>query len=466
MKLSFHGAARTVTGSRHLISINGKRLLLDCGLYQGRRKATYEQNLNFPFEPKSVDAAILSHAHIDHSGNLPNFVKQGFVGPIYTTPPTKHLTDIMTRDSGHIQEYDAQFINKKRARQGKPLIEPLYTVYDAIRAAWHLVGIEYDHPFEPVEGVSANLVEAGHILGSAGIILELNEGGKKVRLMFSGDIGRSDLPLLRDPVFPENVDYLIMECTYGDQPHEPVAKAYEDLRDIIVTTVNRGGKIIIPAFAVGRTQSLVYYLHQMIDSGDIQRIPVYVDSPLAINVTDIFRQHSECFSEETLAFMRQDPHGSAFGFDLMHYTRSVEESKAINHYDGPAVIISASGMAETGRILHHLRNNIDDPNNTILITSWMAPHTLGRRLKEGKKNVKIFGEKHKVKSQVVSINGLSAHAGQNALIEYAISLKDRAKGIFLVHGEDGPAYALMEKLAEAGMDQLTYPEMGEEVELV
>jgi metallo-beta-lactamase family protein len=462
MKIAFHGAAQTVTGSQHLVSLNNKRLLLDCGLYQGHRKKTYERNLNFPFRPDSIDATILSHAHIDHCGNIPNLVKQGYQGPIYATNPTKHLTDIMTRDSGHIQEYDAQFINKKRVRKGEPPIEPLYTVDDAIRAAWQLVGMEYDHPFEPLPGIIATFVEAGHILGSAGILLALEEKGRKIRLMFSGDIGRNDLPILRDPVLPEDVDYLIMECTYGDRSHEPPSQAYEDLQKVIQETVARGGKVIIPSFAVGRTQTLIYYLHKMIDAGDIPRLPVFVDSPLAINVTDIFRQHSECFDKETLAFMRKDPHGRALGFDLLQYTRSVEESKAINEIDRPIIIISASGMAETGRILHHLRNNIHDPKNTVLITSWMAPDTLGRRLVEGAKTVKIFGEEHKIKAQVVSINGLSAHAGQSFLLEYAKALKGRVKHIFLVHGEEGPATVLMELLSEAGMDQVDYPELGSE----
>jgi len=462
MKISFHGAAQTVTGSRHLITLNEKRLLLDCGLYQGRRKESKARNLNFPFEPHNIDAVILSHAHIDHSGNLPNLVKQGFDGPIYTTPPSKHLTDIMTRDSGHIQEHDAQFINKKRARKGKPLIEPLYTVNDAIRAAWQLVGIDYNHAFQPIPGVTATLVEAGHILGSAGIVLELEEQGQKVRVMFSGDIGRSDLPLIRDPVLPKDIDYLIMECTYGDRPHDPAMKAYDELQSIIKETVSRGGKVIIPAFAVGRTQTLVYFLHQMIDAGDIPRLPVFVDSPLAINVTDIFRQHSECFDAETLAFMRNDPHGAALGFDLLQYTRSVEESKAINKVNGPAVIISASGMAETGRILHHLRNNIHDRRNTVLITSWMAPHTLGRRLVEGVKSIKIFGEKFKVQAQVASINGLSAHAGQNGLLQYATAVKGRVRGIFLVHGEEKPATALTELLSKNGIDQVEFPKMDSE----
>lgn len=464
MNITFHGAAQTVTGSRHLISLNGHHLLLDCGLYQGRRKETYQRNLNFPFDPTDVDAVILSHAHIDHIGNLPNLVRQGYESPIHATYATTHLTDIMLRDSGHIQESDVEFLNKRRARRGKPPIEPLYTKEDAKQVAQYLVRQDYKYSFEPVPGVVATLVDAGHILGSAGVILELEEHGRKVRLMFSGDIGRLDLPILRDPVLPEDVDYLIMECTYGDRSHDPPDQAYEALQEVITRTVDREGKVIIPAFAVGRTQTLVYYLHQMIEKGDIPRIPVFVDSPLAINVTDIFRAHPECYDQEMLVFM-QEQYGSAFGFDLLSYTRSVQESKAINMLDGPAVIISASGMAEVGRILHHLRNNIGDSRNTILITSWMAPHTLGRRLSEGQKRVKIFGEKHKVRAEVACINGLSAHGGQDYLLTYALATRNRVQQIFLVHGEPRAAMALTEKLAEVGLAQVHYPAIGDQVEI-
>lgn len=465
MQITFHGAAQTVTGSRHLIDINGKQVLLDCGLYQGRRKETYERNLEFPFAPDQVSAVILSHAHIDHSGNLPNMVRQGYEGPIYATYPTKNLTDIMTRDSGHIQENDAQYINKKRTKRGEPPVEPLYTIEDAIRAAWYLVGVEYNDPFEPAPGVKASLIEAGHILGSAGVVLDLEENGQRRRLMFSGDIGRRELPLLRDPVLPQDVDYLIMECTYGGRNHKPPESAYEALREVVLRTTERMGKVIIPAFAVGRTQGLVFYLHQMMEKGEIPSIPVYIDSPLAINVTDIFRQHSECFDQETLDFMRDDPHGAALGSDMLIYTRSVEESKRINLSHEPAIIISASGMAEAGRILHHLKNNISDKKNTILVTSWMAPHTLGRRLIERVPKIKIFGEEYRVQAEIASINGLSAHADQSALIEYALAIKDRVKGIFLVHGEARSAEALTEKLVAAGLENIHFPEMGEVVEL-
>lgn len=465
MNITFHGAAHTVTGSRHLISMNGCRMLLDCGLYQGHRKNAYERNLNFPFPPESIDAVVLSHAHIDHCGNLPNLVLQGFGGRIHATHATTHLTDIMTRDTGHILEYDVRFLNKKRARRGLPPVKPMYTIQDAERAAWHLQGHNYDQPFEPIPGVIARLIEAGHILGSAGELLELEEHGRKVRLMFSGDIGRLNMPLLRDPVLPNNIDYLIMECTYGDRIHHHPDKAYEELQAVVSRTVSRGGKVIIPSFAVGRTQTLVYYLHEMINHSEIPRIPVFVDSPLAINVTDIFRQHTECFDKETIDFMRNDPHGEALGFDLLSYTRSVEESKAINRIKGPVIIISASGMAEAGRILHHLKNNIGNPKNTILITSWVAPHTLARRLVERDKRVRIFGEKYDVKAEVAKINGLSAHAGQDLLVRYAQAAKGRVRRIFLVHGEPGPAQALTEKLDEAGLHDVLYPELGQQVEI-
>ncbi|MDX1436223.1 MAG: MBL fold metallo-hydrolase [Anaerolineales bacterium] len=460
MKHHFHGAPQTVTGSKHLLEVNGHKLLLDCGLFQGRRKESYQRNLSFPFDPKSVDAVVLSHAHIDHSGNLPGLVKEGFSGPIFTTRASANLSRIMLADSGHIHESDVNFINKKRIKRGQPPAEPLYTVADAEEVAQYLRPVSYDEPFEPVPGVRARLVDAGHILGSAAASLEMEENGRQVRLWFSGDIGRRDLPLIRDPVFPARADYMIMECTYGDREHGTPEQAFEALRDIVVRTVNRGGKVIIPAFAVGRTQELVYCMHRMIDSGDIPRVPVFVDSPLAVNVTDIFRAHRDFFDAETWQFIEDDTrHNAALGFDLLTYVRSVEESKALNRRKDPMVIISASGMAETGRILHHLRHNIEDSRNTILIVSWQAPHTLGRRLVEGQTRVKIFGEVFKRKAEVETLNGLSAHAGQSLLVEYALKVKGQARNIFLVHGEQGPASALREKLTDWGMDGVVYPEM-------
>lgn len=465
MKIGFHGAAQTVTGSRHLLHINAHQLLLDCGLYQGHRKDAFERNMNFPFHPPSVDALVLSHAHIDHSGNLPNLVRQGYDGPIHATDPTRALADPMIRDAGHIQEEDVAYLNKKRARKGLPPQEPLYTSADAAQTSHLFTSHPYDDAFEPIPGASVRLVEAGHILGAAGVVIDLEDSGRRIRLMFSGDIGPKGPPLLRDHVNPDAVDYLIMECTYGDREHGPPEAAYEALHAAVSRTIDRGGRVVIPAFAVGRTQTLVFYLHQMIERGELPRVPVFVDSPLAINVSAVYREYPECFNAATREFMRQDPHGAALGFDLLRYTLSVEESKAINEMQGPAIIISASGMAEVGRILHHLKNNIENPNNTILITSWMAPFTLGRQLADGEPEVQIFGETYQVKADVVSIDGLSSHADQSELIAYAKASQGTLKHIFLVHGEPGPAQALKERLAAEGLDQVTYPDLNQEIEI-
>lgn len=465
MRINFDGAAQTVTGSQHLLSINGHNLLLDCGFFQGKRQESYERNCNFPYDPAKIDAVILSHAHIDHSGNLPNLVKQGYRGPIYTTPATAHLANIMLMDAGHIQEADVEFVNKRHIKTGEPPVKPLYTQVEAALVAQYFNPVNYDQSFTPFIGVNAQIVDAGHILGSGAVVLDIEEKGHKMRVWFSGDIGRRNLPLINDPVLPDSADVLIMECTYGDKPHEDPALAYEELRQVTWRTLNRGGKVIIPAFAVGRTQEIVYALHQMFESHQLPSVPVFVDSPLAVNASDIFKMHPECFDDQTKAFINADKHHSALGFDRLIYTRSVEESKALNVRKDPMIIISASGMAETGRILHHLRNNIENPKNTILIVSWQAPNTLGRRLADRETRVRIFGEDFAVKAEVATIGGLSAHAGQDFLVEYALRLKGMVKSVFLVHGEAGPAHALSEKLADAGMEKLVYPTLGQVVEL-
>ena len=464
MRILFHGAAHTVTGSQHLLEINGTRLLLDCGLYQGRRADAYTRNLNFPFDPRRVDAVILSHAHIDHSGNLPNLVRRGFQGPIYATRATADLSAVMLRDSGHIQESDVEFVNKRRARRHEPPLEPIYTEADAEKVAAHFRGVDYNQPFEPVAGVTARLIDAGHILGSAAVSLEIVEGGRKTQLWFSGDIGRYDLPLIRDPILPERADYMIMECTYGDKAHNDPVTAFREFREIVTHTIERRGKVIIPAFAVGRTQELVYNLNHMMSSGDIPLVPVYVDSPLAVNASEVFRKHPECFDPETREFVAKSRH-PALDFDMLKYVRSVEESKALNERHDPMVIISASGMAESGRILHHLRNNIGDPRNTICIVSWQAPETLGRRLADREPTVRIFGEPFEVRAEVATVGGLSAHAGQDLLLQYAAAVKQSVKQIFLVHGEARPAAALTEKLKVEGIHQVHYPELHDSVEL-
>ena len=464
MKITFNGAARTVTGSRHLIEVNGKKILLDCGLFQGKRDESNKRNQGFEFEPSEIDAVILSHAHIDHSGDLPNLVKNGYKGLIYSTPPTATLGNIMLLDAAHIQESDAQYVNKKRFRRGEPPIEPLYTVPDAIEAIKRYYPVKYKESFYPVPGVEVSFHDAGHILGSAAIRLDIDENGSHKSVWFSGDIGRYGLPLITDPVMPFDADYLLMECTYGDMEHLSVEQAFDQFREIAMRTFKRGGKLVIPAFAVGRTQEIVYFLNELISEGSIEAVPVYVDSPLAVEASKIFERYPEYFDPETNTFIREHHH-PALDFKGLKYVASVEESKSLNNMAGPMVIISASGMAETGRILHHLKNNVENPRNTILIVGWQAPDTLGRRLLDGDKELRIFGQLYETRAEVASINGLSAHAGQQLLLKYAESLKGRAKHIFLVHGEEDAATVFMQKLDEHGIGPYTYPEYRQTVEL-
>lgn len=447
MKLTTLGGTQTVTGSMHLLEHLGHTLLIDCGLYQGKREESYRVNLNFPFDPRKIDAMVLTHAHIDHSGNIPNLVKQGFAGRIYCTYATMDLATIMLLDSGHIQEKDVEFVNKKRRSRGEPLIEPIYTQKDAVEAEDSFKPVWYDARFEPIPGVFVTLFDAGHILGSAGVQIDYQEGNQSRRLWFSGDIGRRDAPILRDPVLPSGVDTLVMECTYGDVDHLGLESAYDKLVETINRTCRRKGKIIIPAFAVGRSQNLAYLLSDAIEKGDIPDIPVVVDSPLAVNASMVYRKHPECFDDETWQFIAEH-RMKGLDFDYVAFTASVDESKALNEWNEPIIIISASGMAESGRILHHLKNNIEDGRNTILVISWMSPDTLGRRLAEGQNKVRIFGEEYFRKAEVVTINGLSAHAGQDMLLEYALASKDTLKKLILVHGEEEPASAFMAKIRE------------------
>ena len=456
MKLTVYGAAQTVTGSMFLVEHNEHKLLLDCGTYQGKREESYYVNQHFPFNPAEIDALILSHAHIDHSGNIPNLVKQGFKGPIYATNATVDLADIMLRDSGHIQENDIKYLNKKRRKQGLGSLEPIYTQKDALMAMPQFRSLWYDEKKQVIPGVVAHLVEAGHILGSSAVVLDyFDEAGNSKRLWYSGDIGRFDAPILRDPVLPSDAHTVMMECTYGDKAHENMDDAYDEFIDAINRTVKRGGKIIVPAFAIGRTQNLSYFLAQAIENGDIPDIPVVVDSPLAVNASDLYRKHTECFDDETWQFIAEH-RMQGLDYHNIIFTRSVDESKALNDWHEPMIIISASGMAENGRILHHLKNNIEDGRNTILIISWQAPDTLGRRLADRERKVRIFGEEYFRKAEVVTIGGLSAHAGQDLLVEYALSSEDMLENLILVHGEENAATALMERLAE-------YPELPEPV---
>lgn len=465
MQIQFHGAVRTVTGSQHLVSVNGRKILLDCGLYQGSRKASYERNQNLPFDASEIDVLVLSHAHIDHSGNIPNLVKSGFTGDIVCTYATRDLCAIMLRDSAKIQEYDIEFLNKKRAKKNQPPIEPIYTVADAVESLKYFIGIGYERPYKLMPGVTLTFYDAGHILGSAIVALDIEDEEEKrhTRLVFSGDLGRPDRPILRDPTFIEGADVLIIESTYGNREHASLDEASKKLENIINRTCQRGGKVIVPAFAVGRTQELVYRLHQLVESRDIPPdLPVYVDSPLAIDATGIYRLHPEAYDEEVAQFMLGDKSNDPFGFEMMYYTRSVTQSKELNFLRQPAIIISASGMAEAGRILHHLKNNIEDPANTILIVGWQAPDTLGRRIVEKQPKVKIFGEEFFLKAEVATINGFSAHADRGELLEWVGRMTQRPYRTFIVHGEEDVSLAFADSLVkEQKLQNVTVPELGQ-----
>ncbi len=465
MKLSFYGAARSVTGSMHLIESEGKRILLDCGLYQGHRAEAFERNAHLPFDPKTIDTAILSHAHIDHCGNLPTLVKNGFQGQIHCTNATRDLAALMLRDSAHIQEQDAEYMNQKKSRRGAPRVKPLYTSEDAERVMPRLNGRGYET--WSTLGNHANgrtqFLDAGHILGSAITILELNDKGRALRVGFTGDLGRRGTSLLPDPAFANGLDYLIIESTYGDRDHPPIQEAETDLARIVVETIARGGKIVIPAFAVERTQEVVYALRQQDHAGALSNTPAFVDSPLAIDATDVFRMHLECLRAEIRGILVS--HEDPFGFERLKYTRDVEESKKINAVQGAAIIISANGMCEAGRVLHHLKNNIEDERNTILFVGYQAENTLGRRIIDGAKKIKIFGDEYAVRAHIEEAHGFSAHADRGELAQWVGGAKDNLKGIFIVHGEEKAALAFADRLRGMWKFPVTVPEPNQTVEI-
>ncbi len=465
MEITFHGAVRTVTGSQHLVDVNGLKILLDCGLYQGSRKESYSRNQNLPFNAAEVDILVLSHAHIDHSGNIPNLVKSGFTGDIVCTYATRDLCAIMLRDSAKIQQYDIEYVNKKRERQGLPPLEPIYTMNDAVESLKNFIGIGYERPYKLTPNITLTFYDAGHILGSAIVVLDIadQEAGRDVRLVFSGDVGRPNRPILRDPAFLDSADVLLIESTYGNRYHEHIEEATDKLEKIVNETFQRGGKLIVPAFAVGRTQELVYRLHQLVEARDIPpKLPVYVDSPLAIDATGIYRLHPEAYDEETHEFLSENHNNDPFGFDMMRYTRSTSESKELNFLRDPAIIISASGMAEAGRILHHLKNNVEDPRNTVLIVGWQAPHTLGRRIVEKQPKIRIFGEEYQLKAEVATINGLSAHADRAELLEWSGHLQKRPSHTFIVHGEEDASLSFADALRqEQGFANVIVPQLGQ-----
>jgi metallo-beta-lactamase family protein len=439
---------------------------VDCGLYQGKRQESFERNRKLPFDPSTIDTLVLSHAHIDHSGNIPTLIKSGFEGNIYTTPASRDLCSAMLRDAGHIQESDTVYVNKKRARKGLPPLDPLYTIEDATASLKHFISVAYNRSLTIAPGVLLTFYDAGHILGSAVTALDIEENGETRRLVFSGDLGRKDMPILKDPVVVDDTDLLIIESTYGDRLHEPIETTDERLQDVIIETYEREGKMIVPAFSVGRTQELVYALHRLTKARDIPTLPIYVDSPLSVNVTEIFRLHPECYDQEVNQFLAEGNRRDPFGFYRLTYVRAVEASKELNFLREPAIIISASGMCEAGRILHHLKNNIEESNNTVLIVGWQAPHTLGRRIVERQPIVKIFGEEYRLNARVETINGFSAHADRTELLDYAQQLgPNRLQSVFVVHGEEASSLALADGLEGMGVKQAIVPRLGETFEL-
>lgn len=461
MKITFHGAAQTVTGSQHLLEVNGKKILLDCGLFQGKRKESFERNRTEFCRGETIDCLVLSHAHIDHSGRIPCLVKNGFVGDIYCTSATRDLCEIMLMDSAFIQEKDVEFVNRRRKKKGQRLFEPLYTRADTAKAMKQFVGLGYGRRHQLFPGVYLTFVDAGHMLGSAHVILDIDdqEADRPKRVVFSGDIGRPGIPIIRDPVpIREGADILIMESTYGSRLHPPYPECEKELERIVNETVARGGSLLIPAFAVGRTQQLVYTLHKLHNDGRIPELPIFVDSPLATRTTDIFRLHLEVYDEEIREFLLTDDDQDPFGFGRLQYTRTVEESKALNRLRVPAVIISASGMLEGGRILHHLRHRISDPKNTILITGWQAPNTLGRRIVEQEKTVRIYGEEYAMRAKVEILTGFSGHADRDGLLEFVRNMDKKPQHTFIVHGEEDASASLAQALqSEMELDGVAIP---------
>jgi len=466
MKIQFLGAAREVTGSKHLITLdNGKKILLDCGMYQGKGLETDAMNRDLGFQPRDIDYLILSHAHIDHSGLIPYLVKLGFEGQIITTHATRDLCSIMLADSGKIQEHDTMAHNKKRARQRLEPVEPIYDKADAELAMQFFVGIPYNKPFRVTKGVKLTFTNTGHLLGSGTVNLQIKEGARNIGIAFTGDIGRPVNRILRSPQpFPQ-ADYIICESTYGDRLHAKTAEAEGKLLDVIRRTcVEKRGKLIIPSFSVGRTQEVIYSLNSFYNSGLLPKIKVFVDSPLSVNATNIFRLHRECFNDSILELMETDP--DPFGFNDLFFIQQVEDSKRLNDLDEPCIIISASGMMEAGRVKHHLANSISNPKNTVLAVGYCAPSTLGARILRGDREVSIFGITYPVRAEIEKIDAYSGHADYNEMIGF-LNCQQAAlvKNLFLVHGEQTAQEAFAGRLRDAGFKDVSIPELGEVFDL-
>jgi metallo-beta-lactamase family protein len=467
IEIEFLGGAQTVTGSKHLVRTSGATVLLECGLFQGRRREAWAQNHVLPVDHESLDAVVLSHAHIDHSGALPLLYKQGYRGSIFATPATRDLCVPMLLDAAMIQEADARHIERLIERDHAE-IEPaqmLYSRDDAVAVVEQMIAVPYRRRQVVAPGVTCTFLDAGHVLGSAIVVLDIDDEGEHTRIAFTGDLGRHHLPILRDPEVPDGAHCLIMESTYGDRLHDPIEQAGDALAEVIQRTFQRGGKVIIPSFALERAQEIIYELKQLKARGRLPNIPVYVDSPLTVKLTEVFKQHPDCYDRETFDLLNSGD--SPFDFEGLHYVSDVEESKAIDAKPGPAIIISASGMCEGGRVLHHLRATIGRPENTVVIVGFQAEHTLGRRLVEKRDEVRIFGLAYRREAEVAVLNGFSAHADQAGLLDYAESVRRRGKlrRVILVHGEPGAQAALMKELDERGFPTVNAPAAGERIRL-
>ena len=465
MKIKFLGAAREVTGSKHLITTKqGKKILLDCGMFQGKGLETDSANRQLGFKPEEIDHLILSHAHIDHSGLIPYMYKQGFKGSVVCTSATRDLCSIMLADSGHIQEHDTQTFNRKRARKGLPPVEPIYTRMDAVKCMSLFIGVSYDRKFYIDENITVRFTHTGHMLGGAVVNIEIKEDGRRKKIAYTGDIGRPVNRILAPPKpFPQT-DILITESTYGDRLHDDNVNAEKELLSIIYSTcIEKKGKLIIPSFSIGRTQEVVYTLNNFFNDNKLPRINIYVDSPLAVNATEIFRLHPECFNEEIIELMQSDP--DPFGFNSLYYIKRAEDSKKLNTLDDPMVIISASGMMEAGRVKHHLANNISSRANTVLAVGYCAPATLGARILRGDKEVSIHGHRYRVEADIRKIDSFSGHGDYQEMASFlSCQNPDRLKKTFLVHGELDAQTKYKSYLESRGFTNIDIPEKGNEYE--